>query len=347
MKNILFIHSCDIDDPKRGTPIRIQLLLKELKRHPELRIETYNAKGKRIWQRMKELRNYKQSIYLGNTQTDWWTLILSKLFYGKRIAIDLHGAWEEELYQNGIINHFKRQWMKWLYRTTIRLFDLVGCVNTHLQQHLAPTHPNTVVMYPGYDPELFPNPAIKRHQPLRIGYVGNARAYQGTEYVLRVAKRLSEQQLPFQLRIISSEESRMKQLILQELGDHPNYLETRYSVPHKLVLPAIQECDVLLVLRPKNPVTDNSFPSKLPEYLATGRTILITKISDVEEILTHGRNAFLINPDKRFEETVELIEKMIHNELPLLDPTQVTEIAKRKFSIEIVTKAYIHRIHQL
>lgn len=54
---------------------------------------------------------------------------------------------------------------------------------------------------------------------------------------------------------------------------------------------------VLALARPKSIVADAGFPSKLTEYLSTGKPVLVTKVGDIPVYLKDNENAFLSEPD--------------------------------------------------
>jgi len=54
---------------------------------------------------------------------------------------------------------------------------------------------------------------------------------------------------------------------------------------------------VLALARPSSIQAEYGFPTKLPEYLATGRPVLVTKVGDIPQYLTDGEDAYLVEPD--------------------------------------------------
>ena len=54
---------------------------------------------------------------------------------------------------------------------------------------------------------------------------------------------------------------------------------------------------LLALARPANKQAEGGFPSKLLEYLETGKPVVITKVGEIPEYLTDGVNAFLSEPD--------------------------------------------------
>jgi glycosyltransferase involved in cell wall biosynthesis len=54
---------------------------------------------------------------------------------------------------------------------------------------------------------------------------------------------------------------------------------------------------VLALARPSSAQAEYGFPTKLPEYLATGRPVLATRVGDIPLYLQDGVNAYLVEPD--------------------------------------------------
>lgn len=54
---------------------------------------------------------------------------------------------------------------------------------------------------------------------------------------------------------------------------------------------------VLALARPTSIVADAGFPSKLTEYLSTGKPVLVTQVGDIPIYLKDNENAFLSEPD--------------------------------------------------
>ena len=63
---------------------------------------------------------------------------------------------------------------------------------------------------------------------------------------------------------------------------------TRTEVPNYL-----KNAKVLALSRPPSMVADAGFPSKLTEYLATGKPVVVTKVGEIPDFLIDGQHAFL------------------------------------------------------
>ena len=68
----------------------------------------------------------------------------------------------------------------------------------------------------------------------------------------------------------------------------------------------LQKSAVLVLARPDNIQAKGGFPTKLGEYLATGRPVLVTTVSDIPIYIKHKQNGFLARPGS----AVDFAEKL-------------------------------------
>jgi len=69
---------------------------------------------------------------------------------------------------------------------------------------------------------------------------------------------------------------------------------------------------VLALARPLGLQSTGGFPTKLGEYLSTGKPVVVTSVGDIPEYLENNRNAFLCEPDNPIL-FAECIEKVLNN----------------------------------
>jgi glycosyltransferase involved in cell wall biosynthesis len=58
----------------------------------------------------------------------------------------------------------------------------------------------------------------------------------------------------------------------------------------------ITSADILVMVRSKNLESEASYPSKLTEFLATGRPVVSVNVGEISDYLSDGVNAFLVEP---------------------------------------------------
>jgi glycosyltransferase involved in cell wall biosynthesis len=81
----------------------------------------------------------------------------------------------------------------------------------------------------------------------------------------------------------------------EELGIAEKVVFTGFV--HRNEIPGLLQKSSLLVLaRPDNIQAKGGFPTKLGEYLATGRPVLVTATSDIPRYICHGINGYLAQP---------------------------------------------------
>ncbi len=67
------------------------------------------------------------------------------------------------------------------------------------------------------------------------------------------------------------------------------------------------ESDALLLMRPDTREARACFPSRLCEYLMTGKPVILSDVGDPSLFLTHGRNAWLLPPGDQPEKFADAI----------------------------------------
>jgi glycosyltransferase involved in cell wall biosynthesis len=100
------------------------------------------------------------------------------------------------------------------------------------------------------------------------------------------------------------------------------------------------DSDVLAMVRTNTEFANYGFPFKLSEYLATGNIVIATKVGDVEDYLTDGVNAYLINPEDS-DAVFNVIESIYKDsETACSIACNGLKTAKEKFDIEHVGKIF-------
>ena len=62
-----------------------------------------------------------------------------------------------------------------------------------------------------------------------------------------------------------------------------------------------------VLLRKDNVFSRACFPTRLPEFLETGKPVIISRVGDVDQFLEHKTNALLLNPRKNISELVSAV----------------------------------------
>lgn len=308
---ILFITSASLKDLKRGTPIRIFNFIEQLKKENDVSVYE-SVPLNRKFEQLKKFRGIikitKPDIVMTATDVDISLPFWLKILTGVKIGIDLHGLASAEMYFHGHMGKLK----SWLFQQKInfqiRFYDLVYVVSPKLLDYYGKNIKRGVVIYGGVTDNEFFQTNISPPSVFTIGYTGNSNPYQGIDIVLETASLIRQQNLfLFRLNLIlSNGENEIKERL-----DKLNLLditEINFKISHSEVPNKIARSSVLVVARPSLLMTEYAYPSKLPEYLATGIPVITTDVGPIP-FLFKGENCIIIIPSQNIK--IELINKLV------------------------------------
>lgn len=297
----------------RGTPIRVRSLLTHLNgmESTELTVASWDESAP-VFSRhivltnnhiddLKKLYRYvkdnKIAVVVGHTVATSYYLIPLKFLTGVKIVLEMHGFGEEESREYGDIGLMKywvvKLWSIFFYS----LCDLITSCSKSVTDILLRYNFRSETLCGGVDRDRFNSSVasgnfFKKDSRIVIGYAGNARMWQGLDFLIAAFKKISEQTNDFRLVLLLSER---KGLVNDGVAEVFGPVENE-DVPKFLT-----DCDILIIPRPDTPVTRISFPSKLPEYLAMGKAIVASNLGDVDQIIVPGVNGLLYTPGNQEE----------------------------------------------
>jgi glycosyltransferase involved in cell wall biosynthesis len=293
----------------RGTPIRVRSLMTYMNTNSvvDLTIATWDKEQgdfkkhinmtndhlADVRMLVRYVRENKIDAVIGHTISSSYYLAPLKFLTKAKIVLEMHGVAEEEALEYGDINLFQyyiqKTWNSFFYF----LCDLITTCSKSITDIVGKWNSNAVSMCGGVDLEFF-NPHVQsggyvsKNGRIVIGYAGNARKWQGVDFLVDAyRKHLSKD---FQLAMLMSEKKDFGEGILVA-GPVPNH-----EVPKFLI-----DCDILVIPRPLSAVTRISYPSKLTEYMAMGKSVVASHLGDMELVITNGENGMLYMPGNEVE----------------------------------------------
>jgi len=294
----------------RGTPIRIKTLLSYLAKEKDIELsycswdERADIPAKHFmltnnhFDDIKKIVRYAKEnnidIIIGHTMSAGYYLGPLKFLTRAKIVLEMHGFIEEEAYLYGGIGNARRLATKFLYGLFYPFCDLITTCSDTATEILSAYNKNTFSIFCGVDPEIF-NPKIQPSHHIRkdgriiIGYIGNARIWQGTDFLIDTYKELKQKDSRFRLVMALSEKKARRDDTVEYVG----------PLLHEEIPAFIAECDILVIPRPQNTVNRISFPSKLPEYMAMGKPVIASKTSDAHKFITDGADGLLYEPEDK------------------------------------------------
>ncbi len=327
---ILFLYTGSLKNPQRGTPIRASNLYRYLRMEHETHLlssefpEQWSGEATRlsrvipgfnwlfrVWTMRRVLRSFRPDIVYGQTHMSLFLLKVASI-WGYRTCVDLHSCWEEEVVST------QPSWKVTMYRALhfycLRSMDGATVASRAIRDRYPTPAGGWFVLHGGIDLSLLQSIDPERVAPSSvpvIAYCGNIRFYQGVEYLLGALEHLLDIPWCF-LFICSSDEERARSLLRKhQLEDRTIFFS---SLAQERVFALLKGADIAVVPRPDIPITHFAFPSKLPEYLASGSVVICTDVSDASSIVHDGTNGWLIRPGDEKDLIRALEDALTHPE---------------------------------
>lgn len=223
----------------------------------------------------------------------------------------------------------------WLHRLAIRWwyikkmvprFSGLALMTKNIEAYFlqaVPRCPPTIVIPMTVEPERF---KLTQESPFPFSYIGFCGVLTGVK-----------DGVPILVESFGQISARFPELRLVIIGDDGDLKEIdalrviarRYGAEDRLVftgeisrkeMPRYLGNAVLLALsRPQSKQAEGGFPTKLGEYLATGRPTVVTRVGEISDYLEDGVHSFLAEPDDSCDFARAL-------ELALSDPAQATQV---------------------
>jgi len=232
-------------------------------------------------------------------------------------------------------------------RRSIRRFDLVVAITRYLAEYARPylrPEADVIVLPIMVDCDEYEPDGPPRSDPRLIVYVGmlNERK-DGVETLMKAFSRIAADFPNVSLRLVGdSDDARVSNVpafrrTAEALGTSDRVEFTgqvlRAEIPRHL-----RDASVLVLARPSSQQAEAGFPTKLGEYLASGRPVVVTRTSDIAEYLVDGDNAYLVQPDDADALTAKLREV-------LADPDSAAvgaagrRVAEKRFDYRVTGRA--------
>ena len=187
-------------------------------------------------------------------------------------------------------------------------------ISTKLKQlvtSLAPKVP--VCILPNSAPLTVISLKNKFNNPVRILYSGTFAQKDGVEFLIKgYLKFLECTNIKTEL-ILTGDGNKNDMDALFALTDNCPNIKYMGFLSDEELEEMILKSDILTMTRCNSEFANYGFPFKLSEYLASGNTVLATKVGDVPNYLKHKNNAYLIESEN-IQDVVEALSFLTLNE---------------------------------
>lgn len=211
---------------------------------------------------------------------------------------------------------FKFIYLKFFYRMYDGLIIMTNPLIGYFNEKMIRYDCKVIHIPMTVEPERF-NISINSHKKHKyIAYCGNLGQNQkdGVPLLIKAFAEINKRFPEFYLFIIGDAISSQKEQVYdlmkltQDLNIGSNVIFT--GKVHRDKMPEyLCNADILALARPNNIQAQGGFPTKLGEYLATGKPVVVTKVGEIPAYLSHNQNVFFSEPDSvsSFTEQLEFV----------------------------------------
>lgn len=301
---------------------------------------SFLAKGKKFIQ-TQQLKNTTNVIYSYQyPDIRNFLLILYAKLKGYKIMFDIV---EDKTFQHspGINEKITNSISLFLFKKMSAYADVVFTISTHLMQLVQKYSKNKMPIY-----SLPVSVNFKNFKPLQLEHVvpnkkieifygGSFAAKDGLDYLIAAINIVHQKHPNIKLVLCGKGKPEAIDKICQKLIDQ-SILDYKGFLSNEAYFALLQQVDICCMTRNNSAFANAGFPFKLGEFLAAGKVIIATKVSDVEQYLVHQQSAMLVAPES-VEEIVTALQYCIEN-LATLKTTMGNHayaVAKKYFDAEI------------
>lgn len=297
LSNIYFALQADgIDDQGRPEELKIDL---NFSNPLSIIAYLYKAMGFIYSKRQASTKNI---FYLYETP-DIKTIIplLFAKVLGYKVVVDIVEDNSQAASFGGMVNKLRIKSGAFILKYFQAFIDLNIVISSHLESLLLKyTSSEKVLFIPvTMDISKFEESKYIRKEEVTLFYGGSFGKKDGLDLLLKAFEEVSEEYQNLRLVLTGKGEN---------VGDFEEFMELvraskfSSSISYKGFIPSqdyqklLNSCDIFCVIRDDSGAASTGFPSKLAEYLATGRAVIVTAVGDVSYYLTDKENAVLVKP---------------------------------------------------
>ncbi len=164
------------------------------------------------------------------------------------------------------------------------------------------------------DMKQFPEKPNRMNPTVSLFYAGSFGTKDGLPVLLDAFDTLAERYVNIRLVLTGRGDSgAMKEFFARvALSPHKDRIEYKGYLAEKDYYAVLNDADIFCMTRVDLAFAHAGFPFKLGEFLATGKPVIASRVSDVYRFLVNGHNAMLVKAGSN-KETCEAVEFLISN----------------------------------
>ena len=199
------------------------------------------------------------------------------------------------------------------------------------------------------DMDCFPEKSGRMNPTVSLFYAGSFGKKDGLSVLLDAFDRLAGRYENIRLVLTGrGDREAMKEFSARmELSPHKDRIEFKGYLGEKDYYSSLNDADIPCMTRADLAFAHAGFPFKLGEFLATGKPVIASRVSDVDRFLVHGHNAMLVRAGSGTE-ICDAAEFLMENpESAAAIGARGREVAKSVFDYKQQGKALLEFIESL
>jgi len=263
---------------------------------------------KYFWQGMAYLKNsrkdnHKNIIYVyGYPSTDNFPLLVFARLLGYKIVFYIVEDISVQAHAPDIFARLKSLSARYFYKRLAFFADAVLVISSHLYEKTKKIAKDkfTVTLHPiSVDFANFDFEPGGFGSSIRLFYGGTFEEKDGVENLIRAFEIICSKHNNVQLILTGKGSDSRMEIINQLIAQSPYAERIKYKgyLDDNQYYELLNSCDIMCMTRTASAFADTGFPFKLGEYLATGKPVIASNVSDVSRYLEDKLNALLIEPD--------------------------------------------------
>jgi glycosyltransferase involved in cell wall biosynthesis len=242
--------------------------------------------------------------------------------------------------------------IKYLTKRIKRLANGIVVISSHLHNKYEALSAGKVQLH--YRPisvdfSHYPSTPGGLGDPVTLFYAGSFGKKDGLPVLLDAFDCLAERNADIRLVLTGKGSEEMMQSTLARVAASPfkDRIEYKGYLDDTDYYAALNAADILCMTRIDLAYAHAGFPFKLGEFLATGKPVIASRVSDVESFLAHKSDAMLVKPSNSAEIVAAVEYLLTHPQEALAIGERGRKTAKEHFDYQIQGRALLTFIQGL
>jgi glycosyltransferase involved in cell wall biosynthesis len=252
--------------------------------------------------RKNRRQGYRNFMFLyGEPNIENIPFVLFARFLGIRVVVDIVEDYYLVAEESTILSKSKAKSAVYAARHIKRFADGLIVISRYLYNKFGnndKSEPPVCLIPVSVDVRKLKPVAKAFGDPVTILYAGSFGEKDGVENLIAAFNQIAGENSNVKLVLTGKGMPERLKLINKIVSDSPFYEKINYLgfLSDADYYRTISNADILCAVRVQSDFANRGFPFKLGEFLATGRPVVASSVSDVNHYLTDGKDAILVEP---------------------------------------------------